>query len=154
MHKFLFYNKFIIYLYMFRALCAHRQEIEIVLYSVWYRHTCGWQSGAQVERGTCRNSTCAPDGHLQEWWYEMLNNTILISWWSAQQCSKHAEAYNKLIIKQEFVHYVGQLLRLYWDVRSAKTHTHTHTHKKFTELADFFAFVKYHRIHTFLLTSL
>jgi len=27
------------------------------------------------------------------------------------QCSKHVEEYNKLIIKQEFVHLVGQLLR-------------------------------------------
>jgi len=31
-------------------------------------------------------------------------NTILTSWWWAQQCSKHVEAYNKLIIRQEFVH--------------------------------------------------
>jgi len=34
MHKILFYNKFIICLYMFRALCAHLQEIKIVLYSI------------------------------------------------------------------------------------------------------------------------
>ena len=26
----LFYNKFIIFLYMFRALCAHRQEVNAV----------------------------------------------------------------------------------------------------------------------------
>jgi len=39
MHKFLFYNKFIIFLYMFRALCAHHQEVKIVLYSIWYHHT-------------------------------------------------------------------------------------------------------------------
>ena len=24
---------------MFRALCAHQQEVKIVLYSIWYRHT-------------------------------------------------------------------------------------------------------------------
>jgi len=48
--KILFYNKFIICLYMFRTLCAHRQEVEIVLYSIWYHHTCRWSSGAQVER--------------------------------------------------------------------------------------------------------
>jgi len=39
MHKLLFYNKFIICLYMFRALCAHHQEVKFVLYSVWYHHT-------------------------------------------------------------------------------------------------------------------
>jgi len=31
MHKFLFYNKFIICLYLFRALFAHHQEVKIVL---------------------------------------------------------------------------------------------------------------------------
>jgi len=29
MHKFLLYNKFIIFLYMFRALCAHHQEVKL-----------------------------------------------------------------------------------------------------------------------------
>jgi len=24
---------------MFRALCAHHQEVKIVLYGIWYRHT-------------------------------------------------------------------------------------------------------------------
>jgi len=30
MHKNVFYNKFIKLLYMFRALCAHHQEVKIV----------------------------------------------------------------------------------------------------------------------------
>jgi len=51
MRKIFFYNKFIIRLYMFRALCAHQQEIKIVLYCIWYHHTCRWPSGAQVESG-------------------------------------------------------------------------------------------------------
>jgi len=51
MHKILFYNKFVIFLYMFRALHAHHQEVTIVLYSIWYRYTCRWPSGAHVERG-------------------------------------------------------------------------------------------------------
>ena len=51
MHKILFHNKFIICLYMFRALCAHHQEVKILLYIIWYNHTCRWPSGAQVERG-------------------------------------------------------------------------------------------------------
>jgi len=38
---------------MFRALCAHHQEVKIVLYSIWYHHTCRWASGAQVERELC-----------------------------------------------------------------------------------------------------
>ena len=44
-------------------------------------------------------STGAPDGHLHVWWYQMLCNTILTSSWWAQQCSKHVEAWNKIIIK-------------------------------------------------------
>jgi len=32
----LFYNNFISCLYMFRAPCAHRQEVKIVLHSLWY----------------------------------------------------------------------------------------------------------------------
>ena len=39
MNKILFYNKFITCLYMIRALCAHHQEVETVLYSIWYHHT-------------------------------------------------------------------------------------------------------------------
>ena len=66
----LFDNKFISCLYMFRAPCAHHQEVKIVLYNLWYHHTCRWPSGAR-------------DGHLQVWWYQMLYNTILTSWWWA-----------------------------------------------------------------------
>jgi len=51
MHKMFFYNKFIIRPYMFRALYAHHQEVKIVLYSIWYHHTCRWTSRAQVESG-------------------------------------------------------------------------------------------------------
>ena len=53
----LLYNKFISCLYMFRAPCAHRQGVKIVLYSLWYDHTYRWASRAQVERElleTCR----------------------------------------------------------------------------------------------------
>ena len=70
MHKIFFYHKFIIRLYMFRALCAHHQEVKIVLYSIWYHHTYRWPPGAAA----------------------------------THRCSKHVEAYNILIIKEEFVH--------------------------------------------------
>ena len=40
----LFYNKFISCRYMFRAPCAHRQEVKIVLYNLWYHHTYRWPS--------------------------------------------------------------------------------------------------------------
>ena len=37
---------------MFRALCAHRQ-VKIVLYSIWYHHTCRWPSRAQSSLNLC-----------------------------------------------------------------------------------------------------
>jgi len=64
MHKFLFYNKFIICLYMFRALCAHHQALKIVLYSIWYHHTCRWPSGAQERPPTV---VMIPDTTLRMW---------------------------------------------------------------------------------------
>jgi len=48
MHKIFFYSKFNSRLYMFRAPCAHHQEVKIVLYSLWYHHTYRWPSRAQV----------------------------------------------------------------------------------------------------------
>ena len=65
MHNILFYNKFIVCLYMFRALCAHHQEVKIVLYSVWYHHTCRWPSGAHVER---REKKKKPSLNLRTGW--------------------------------------------------------------------------------------
>jgi len=50
---------------------------------------CRWPSRAPVHRKAT----------YRVWRYQMLYNTILTSWWWAQQCSKHVEAYNKLIIK-------------------------------------------------------
>ena len=50
----LFYSKFISCLYMFRAPCAHRQGVKIVLYNLWYHHTYRWPSRAPVH-GTSKN---------------------------------------------------------------------------------------------------
>ena len=33
------------------STCAHRQEVKIVLYSLWYHHIYRWPSHVQVERG-------------------------------------------------------------------------------------------------------
>jgi len=34
---------------MFRAPCAHHQEVKIALYSLWYHQNYMWPSRAQVE---------------------------------------------------------------------------------------------------------
>ena len=54
MHKIFFYNMFIIRLYLFRALCAHHQEVKIVLHCSWCHHNSRWPSRAQVEKGLAR----------------------------------------------------------------------------------------------------
>jgi len=53
MHKIFFYINFIICLYMFRALCAHHQEVKIVLYSIWCHHACKRPSRAQSALNLC-----------------------------------------------------------------------------------------------------
>ena len=61
-------------LYMFRGLCAHRQEGKIVLYSLWYHHTYRCD-----DIRDCIIQFCPPDDE--------------------HMCSKHVKAWNKLIIK-------------------------------------------------------
>jgi len=60
----LFYNKFIIGLYMFRALCAHHQEVKIVLYYT--------ASAIITPAGGRPVHRLREDGHLQVWRYQML----------------------------------------------------------------------------------
>jgi len=98
MHKILFDNKFIKNLYMFRALCAHHQDLKIVYTASGIITFCRWPSGAQIESPL---STCAPDGHLQVRRYQMLYIQF------RPPDDEHIVLENKLIIKQDFVHHVG-----------------------------------------------
>ena len=34
----------------FEHCCAHHQEVKIVLYSIWYHHTCRWPSHAEQSK--------------------------------------------------------------------------------------------------------
>ena len=56
------------------STCAQRQEAKIVLYSLWYHHTYRWDD----TRGCIVQFWPPNDEHM---------------------CSKHVEAWNKLIIK-------------------------------------------------------
>ena len=64
---------FISCLYMFRAPCAHRQEVKIVLYSLWYHHTetSEWSKITKITKitkiclfhaSTCFEHTCSSSG--------------------------------------------------------------------------------------------
>ena len=82
----LFYNKFISCLYMFRAPCAHRQEVKIALYSrahverVLSHPVHGTATYRFDDTRGCRIQFWPPDDE--------------------HMCSKHVEAWNKLIVKQ------------------------------------------------------
>jgi len=90
MHKLLFYNKFIIFLYMFRALLCLSSGGQncIILYLV-PSHSVGGRSVHGKATDRYDDTRCC-----------IIQFDLLTSIW----CSKHVEAYNKLIIKQEFVH--------------------------------------------------
>ena len=73
------------------STCAHHQEVKTVLYSIWYHHTYRWPSRAQVERGLVYR--CGD------------TRRCIIQFWppdDEHMCSKHVEAWNKLIVKQKF----------------------------------------------------
>ena len=93
----LFYNKFISCLYMFRASCAHRQEVKIVLNSLLYHHTCRWPSSAQVVNGTatyrCDDTRCC----VKQFWPPDDEHMIL------ETCTGMKLTY----CKTNFVHQVG-----------------------------------------------
>jgi len=63
MQKFLFYNKFIIFLYMFRALLCSLSGGQIVSYSIWYRHTVGCRPVHRLREDSLRHlqSVTIPD---------------------------------------------------------------------------------------------
>ena len=112
-----FYNEFISCLYMFWAPFAHCQEVKIVLYSIWHHHTYRWPSRAQVERGVLsrpvpQTATYRCDD----------TRCCIIQFWppdDKHMCSKHVEAWNKLIIKFSASSWLI-LRQIYWDARSAK----------------------------------
>jgi len=77
MHKICFAISFISCLYMFRALCARHQEVKNALHSLWYHHTYRCDD----TRGCVIQFWPPDDEHM---------------------CSKHVEAWNKLIVRQKF----------------------------------------------------
>jgi len=80
----------------FEHCCAHHQEVKIVLYSIWYHHTVSGRpvqshlSTCEMVTYRCNDTRCC---------ITQIDLLMMSAW-----CSKHVEAYNKLIIKQDFVH--------------------------------------------------
>jgi len=63
MHKILFYNKFIIFLYMFRALCSHHQGSKLYYTAFGIITLVGGRPVYRLREDWF--STCARDSHLQ-----------------------------------------------------------------------------------------
>jgi len=61
MHEFLFYNKFIIMLYVFRTLCAHHQEVKLYYTASGIVTLCWWPSGLNLRTGRPPTGVMIPD---------------------------------------------------------------------------------------------
>ena len=77
------------------SICAHHQEVKITLHSLWYHQTYRWPSGAQVERG--------PVHQTATYRFDDTRGCVMQFWPpdDGHMCSKHVEAWNKLIVKQK-----------------------------------------------------
>ena len=115
-----FYNKFISSLYMFRAHVLIVRRAQIVLYSLWYHHTYRWLSHiiSLFQASTCFEHMFSSSGGQKLYYtvsgiitpiggcpvHQLDALNFIISLFQAStcfehMCSKHVEAWNKLIIK-------------------------------------------------------
>ena len=111
----LFYSKFISCLYIFRAPCAHRQEVKIVLYSLWYHHTekSEWSKITKIYKyehivvkfmceffgcDYCVLLTINMLWHVEVMFIQLLN--LLERYYVYLHLCLRVEARNKLILKQ------------------------------------------------------
>ena len=90
------------------TICAHHQEVKIALRSLWYHHTYRWPSGVQVRRGLVEMRAFQPvlsqPVHQTATYRCDDTRGCVIQFWppdDEHMCSKHVEAWNKLIVKQK-----------------------------------------------------
>ena len=102
---FCFTISFISFLYMFRAPCAHHQDVKIVLYSIWYHHTY-----------TCDDNR----GCVMQFWPPD----------DEHMCSKHVQAWNKTYCKTKIL-----CIKLvnYWD-KYTEIHGQQNIKKKYLSI--------------------
>ena len=81
---------------MFRAHVLIVRRAKIVLYSLWYHHTYRWPSHAQIERGLSQSAHGTATYRCDD------TRDCIIQFCppdDEHMCSKHVEAWNKIIIK-------------------------------------------------------
>ena len=79
------------------STCAHHQEVKIALHSIWYHHTyrCDDQEVKIALHSNWYHHTYRCDD----------TRCCIMQFWppdDEHMCSKHVEAWNKLIVKQKF----------------------------------------------------
>jgi len=104
MHKILLYNKFVKDIYIFRALCAHHKGVKIEYTASGIITPVGGRPVHRLREESFLNlCTGRPQSECGDTRCCIYNfDLLMMSTW----CSKHVEAFNKLIIKQDFVHQV------------------------------------------------
>ena len=78
-------------------------EVKIVLYSIWYHHTCRWPSCAQVERVLSQPVHRTATYRCED------TRCCIIQFWPPDDEYMVLETYrdiNKLIIKQDFIQHL------------------------------------------------
>ena len=78
--------------------CAHHHVVKIALHSLWYHHTLG---GCLVHR--LREDFLQPVHQTATYMCDDTRDCVMQFWPpdDEQMCSKHVEAWNKLIVKQK-----------------------------------------------------
>jgi len=69
------------------STCAHHEEVKIALHSLWYHHT-----SSHVVYETATYKSVDARGCVMQFWPPD----------DEHMCSKHVEAWNKLIVKYKF----------------------------------------------------
>ena len=118
------------------SICAHHQEVKIALHSLRYHHTYRWPSSAQVDRVLSQ-----PVHETVTYRCDDTRGCVMQFWppHDEHMCSKHVEAWYKLIVKQKvcasswlitkinfqnnlIVHSVGQIKTLKLMCSSQQSH--------------------------------
>ena len=93
-----FNNKYIICLYMFRAICAHHQEVKLYYTASGITTPVGGRPVRRLREDSLNPCTGQPPTEFDDTRCCIIQFDLLMM---STYCSKHVEAYNILIIKKK-----------------------------------------------------
>jgi len=90
------------------STCAHHQEVKIALHTLWYHHTYVYFTPVHVSSTYAHHQEVKTA--LHSLWYHHTDRCddtrgCVMRFWppdDEHMCSKHVQAWNKLIVKQKF----------------------------------------------------